>query len=289
MNAGSDPALPAAASHSRLCGRLGVLAAALHHRGNDVDTVRRPAAPASARSMPRNMPDVSAFELSAEQRYEFDVKGYFVLKAHYSPAQVARFHAGVDELQAIPLQHSAYTELGIASHHLAAAMEDPSHAVWQDAAAAVAGTVPADFELEKKFGWPKEARDLSRPPRVDHMICGTDKFDEIIRDPVLKALHRTLAGGNIYMSSTYFIEKLGPAEGGFLHNNGFPKDRHFHYEYDHTHNRFLCSSTRSVVMLSDMSTIDAGPFAAIPGSHKASFECPYDTSDACNNPMAVPV
>eukprot|EP01051_Picozoa_sp_SAG22_P004415 SAG22_NODE_236_length_14254_cov_3.426492_2_plen_85_part_00 len=32
-----------------------------------------------------------------------------------------------------------------------------------------------------------------------------------------------------------------------------------------------------------------GPFAAIPGSHKASFECPYDTSDACNNPMAVPV
>ena len=66
-----------------------------------------------------------------------------------------------------------------------------------------------------------------------------------------------------------YIEKRGPAPGGGMHNAGYPKDRHFHYEYDRTFDRFLCSSTRSVVILSDMTTIESGPFACIPGSHKA--------------------
>ena len=183
------------------------------------------------------------------------------------------------------------------------------------------------------------------------MICGSGKFDLIVRDPLLRALHQTLAGGNMYLSSTYFIEKRGPAgektlarrtllhlllhhpalssasplhvscssicfstililhhllllqrrrcllllllllpiwlphaccscgssvllssppalrktpalriqpgtmhhclDGGHLHNNGFPKDRHFHYEYDHTNQRFLCSSTRSVAAVGE--------------------------------------
>lgn len=112
--------------------------------------------------------------------------------------------------------------------------------------------------------------------RVDNAICGTDKLDRIVRDPVLKTLHQTLAGGNIYISSTYYIEKWGPARGDILHNGGYPKDRRFHYEYYHTHGHFLCSSTRSVVILSDMSSIEKGPFAAISGSHKANFPCPYD-------------
>jgi len=125
------------------------------------------------------MPDTRAFTLTAEQQYEFDVKGYFVLRGHYGPESVARFHAGIDELQAIPLEYDTYKRLGIASFALAAAMEDPEHEVWD-------GSLQEEGPLR----------------RVDHMICGSDKFDEIIRDPLLKALHQTLAGGNCYMSST---------------------------------------------------------------------------------------
>ena len=55
------------------------------------------------------------------------------------------------------------------------------------------------------------------------------------------------------------------------------------------HQNDSLATASSVVILSDMSTIESGPFACIPGSHKASFECPYDVMDARNNPMAVPV
>jgi len=212
------------------------------------------------------------FELTPEQKYQFDVKGYFVLKQHYDREAVEEFHAGIDELQAIPIDYETYKKLGIASYYLDKA-EDPEHPVWS-------GEHRGDRRLNPKTGG---------VGRVDHIICGTDKFDRIVRDSNLNALHRTLAGGNFYISSTYYIEKWGPALGGKLHNNGYPKDRHFHYEYDHTHQRFLCSSTRSVVILSDMSKIENGPFAAIPGSHKANFACPYEMSDARKNPMAVPV
>ena len=213
------------------------------------------------------------FELTPEQKYEFDLRGYFVLRQHYDGAAIEEFHAGIDELQAIPIDYETYKKLGIASYHLAAAMENPEHPVWR-------GEHREDRRPNPKTGG---------VGRVDHAICGTDKFDRIVRDPMLKSLHRTLAGGNFYLSSTYYIEKWGPARGGPLHNSGYPKDRHFHYEYDHTGQRFLCSSTRSVVILTDMSKLENGPFAAIPGSHKANFPCPYEMDDARKNPMAVPV
>ena len=125
--------------------------------------------------------------------------------------------------------------------------------------------------------------------RVDHAICGTANFDRIVRDPVLKAIHTELAGGPVYLSATYYIEKVGPAPGGGLHNGGFPVDRDIHYGYDHTSGRFACKSTKSVIILSDMTRVENGPFAAIPGSHKANLSCPFDMDDATRNPMAVPV
>eukprot|EP01050_Picozoa_sp_SAG11_P046628 SAG11_NODE_23955_length_380_cov_1.103203_1_plen_111_part_10 len=41
--------------------------------------------------------------LTPEQRFEFDVRGYFVLRGHYSQAEVAAFNDGIDEVQAIPM------------------------------------------------------------------------------------------------------------------------------------------------------------------------------------------
>ena len=65
------------------------------------------------------------------------------------------------------------------------------------------------------------------------------------------------------------IEKQGPgAAGGGLHFGGYPRQRNFHYEFDHTTNRFACYSTKATIILSDMSAVEHGPFACIPGSHK---------------------
>jgi hypothetical protein len=220
------------------------------------------------------MPSTEAteFQLSPEQKYEFDLRGYIVLKGHYDAAAVAHFHAGVDELQAIPIEYETYRKLGVSSYFLGAANADPEHPFWKgehrpDRAPSPAGGVG----------------------RVDHALCGTEKLDPIVRDPVLRAVHTELAGGPVYISATYYIEKVGPAPGGGLHNGGYPIIRDIYYAYDHTNGRFACKSTKSVVILSDMSKVENGPFAAIPGSHKANFSCPFDMADAGNNPMAVPV
>jgi ectoine hydroxylase-related dioxygenase (phytanoyl-CoA dioxygenase family) len=215
----------------------------------------------------------AAFELSPEQKYQFDLQGYIVLKQHYDKDTVEELHAGIDELQAIPIDYQTYKKLGVASYALAAAMSDPQHRAWR-------GNHREDRRLNPETGG---------VGRVDHAICGTDKLDRIVRDPVLKTIHTTLAGGAIFISATYFIEKVGPVAGGGLHNGGFPVDRDIYYAYDHTNQRFACKSTKSVVILSDMTRVEDGPFAAIPGSHKANFTCPFDMSDATRNPMAVPV
>ena len=95
--------------------------------------------------------------------------------------------------------------------------------------------------------------------RVDMAICGTTRFDAIVRDPILRKIHETLAGGAVMLSATYYIEKHGPgAKGGGLHFGGFPRQRNFHYDYDHTQGRFNCFSTKATIILSDMSSVEHG-------------------------------
>lgn len=176
------------------------------------------------------------YVLSSEHAYQFDVNGFFVLRGHYNAADVAEFHRGIDELQAIPVTHAEYTKRGVAHPALHAAQADPDHDVWQ-------------------------LHDDSAPPpfRVDHAICGTSRFDRIVRDPVLRRIHETLAGGAVMLSATYYIEKHGPgAPGGGLHFGGFPRQRNFHYDFDHTNGRFNCFSTKATICLSDMSSVEHG-------------------------------
>jgi hypothetical protein len=61
-----------------------------------------------------------------------------------------------------------------------------------------------------------------------------------------------------------YIEKHGPCVGGPLHHGGFPRMRTFRYGYDQTTGKFECYSTKATIILSDMSTIEKGPFAVIP-------------------------
>ena len=213
------------------------------------------------------------FEVTPELKYELDLRGYFVLRGHYDEDAIREFHSGIDELQAIPIEYAAYQKLGVATYALAESIEDSQHPVWK-------GDHRADRPLNPKTGGLGE---------INHALCGTDRFDPIVRDPILNTIHSTLAGGAFFISATYFVEKVGPAIGGGLHNGGYPIDRNIYYAYDHTNQRFACSSTKSVVILSDMTYIESGPFAAIPGSHRANFSCPFDMSDATKNPMCVPV
>ena len=217
--------------------------------------------------------EAPAYPLSLEQKYEFDLRGFIVLRQHFDELALQEFQAGIDELQAIPIDYDTYRQLGIASHFLHSAMTNREHPFWKEPR----GTDHAPNGIHGGVG------------SVHHAICGTEKFDGIVRDPVLKSIHSELAGGPIYISATYFIEKVGPTAGGDMHNGGYPVDRDLYYGYDHTRGRFSCKSTKSVIILSDMTRIENGPFAAIPGSHKANFSCPFDMENAAQNPMAVPV
>ena len=204
-----------------------------------------------------------------------------MLRQHYPPEMVAQFDKGIDELQAIPIDFETYHRLGVASHALAAAMEDPNHAFWLEA---------LNSHDVDGVALPESQSTAVEPVRrVDMGICGTSLWDDIVTDPHLNAIHTELAGGPCNISATYYIEKQGPATGGGLHNGGFPKDKNIYYAVDQRTESFACSSTKSVVILSDMSQLEGGPFAAIPGSHKSNFRCPFDMSDATKNPMAVPV
>jgi hypothetical protein len=207
--------------------------------------------------------------LTPEQAYEFDLRGFVVLRSHYSPAQVQQLERGIDELQAIPCTHAAYTRVGVASDNLARAMEDPEHESWAAKRQALAAGTP--------------------PRRLDMGICGTADWDLMVRDESLNAIHHQLAGGACNLSATYFIEKQGPVPGGGMHNGGFPRDKNIYFQYNHHDAQFACSSTKSVAILSDMSQVEHGPFAAIPGSHKSNLRCPLPLGDPAENPLAVPV
>eukprot|EP01043_Picozoa_sp_COSAG02_P005178 COSAG02_NODE_139_length_34376_cov_233.853663_16_plen_227_part_00 len=177
------------------------------------------------------------------------MRGYYVLKGYYTAEEVATFNAGVDALQEIPVTHKNYTDLGLSLDGGIPrdAAQDPSHERWH-------GRALTELAAEKKQN------------RVDMLICGTDKFDRIVRDPQMKAIHTELAGGQCMLSNNYYIEKHGPCHGGGLHHGGFPRMRSFHYGYDHTTQKFDCYSTKATIILSDMSTIEKGPFACIPGT-----------------------
>ena len=126
---------------------------------------------------------VEQYGCTAGQMYQFDVNGFFVMKAHYNAEQVATLNAGVDELQSIPVEHAEYMRLGIAHPALTAAQADPEHEVWSKG---------------------RQEQEDGRPPlRVDMGICGTDKWDLVVRDEQLRKLHRTLAGGATMLSATY--------------------------------------------------------------------------------------
>ena len=76
--------------------------------------------------------DPTAFRaLTPTQRFEFDVRGYFVLRGHYSAAQVAQFNAGIDEVQALPKTQANFTQIGPlwSIPQDKAAMDDPTHGV----------------------------------------------------------------------------------------------------------------------------------------------------------------
>lgn len=123
-----------------------------------------------------------------------DLRGFLVLRQHFTPAQVAQFDAGVDELQAIPIDFEAYRSIGVASHSLAAAMEDPGHAFW------TAGLNSHDVD---SVALP-EAQSTAVEPvrRVDMGICGTPLWDTIVTDPYLNGVHAELAGGPCNISAT---------------------------------------------------------------------------------------
>ena len=124
------------------------------------------------------------YDLTPEQKYEFDLRGYLVLRQHFHAEAVAEFHAGIDELQAIPIDYATYTRLGVASYFLHNAMADPEHPFWKGEHRPDRAPNPATGGIG----------------RVDHAICGTAGFDRIVRDPVLNAIHTELAGGAVYLS-----------------------------------------------------------------------------------------
>ena len=183
---------------------------------------------------------MTAFDaLTPAQRFEFDVRGYFVLRGHYSPAQVAAFNAGIDEVQAVPMTHANYTRIGpmwpVPQDR--AALDDATHAHW------TARTVAEDAAERKQTS-------------MSLLIAGSTKFDPIVRDSLMKEIHRELAGGECMLSGNYYIEKHGPCPGGGLHHGGFPRMRTFRYAFDHTTGKFDCFSTKATIILSDMSTVE---------------------------------
>ena len=117
------------------------------------------------------------------QRFEFDVRGYFVLKGYYTPEEVAEFNAGIDELQQISVTQENYTKLGLSLDGGIPrdAALDPTHDRWH-------GRPLTELAAERKQN------------RIDMLICGTEKFDRIVRDPSMKAIHTELAGGQCMLS-----------------------------------------------------------------------------------------
>jgi hypothetical protein len=243
-------------------GRYGVLSAvAAHVAAGDASSLEAVVTPARRQPAPPDtlLPsdeelkcineagDPTAFRaLTPEQRFEFDVRGYIVLRGHYSAEQVAEFNAGIDEVQALPKTHANFTRIGplwdIPKDR--SAMDDPTHVHWT-------GRTIAEDAAERKTS------------SMSMLLAGSDKFDSIVRDPLMREIHRELAGGACMLSGArvellvvellvrgsaalpcntlvdyqrsvagnYYIEKFGPCPGGTMHHGGFPRMRTFHCKH----------------------------------------------------------
>ena len=53
----------------------------------------------------RSCDSASVLDLTPEQKYQIDVQGYFVLRQHFDKDALVEFQAGIDELQAIPIEY----------------------------------------------------------------------------------------------------------------------------------------------------------------------------------------
>ena len=65
----------------------------------------------------QNKREPTSYELTHEQKYEFDLQVYIVLNSHYEEQAVAEIHVGIDELQATLIDYETYSKLEIANYY----------------------------------------------------------------------------------------------------------------------------------------------------------------------------
>eukprot|EP01052_Picozoa_sp_SAG31_P015713 SAG31_NODE_1018_length_10354_cov_10.995514_1_plen_201_part_00 len=71
--------------------------------------VRAQPLPHGWQTPPKTSTREDGYKMTEEQKYQFDLNGFFILKQYYDAQSVAEFHRGIDELQAIPVDHAEYT------------------------------------------------------------------------------------------------------------------------------------------------------------------------------------
>ena len=101
----------------------------------------------------------------------------------------------IDEIQALPKTHANFTQIGplwdIPKDR--AAVDDPTHAHWT-------GRTVAEDAAERKTS------------SMSMLLAGSDKFDSIVRDPLMREIHRELAGGACMLSGAKVVHSARAAQ-----------------------------------------------------------------------------
>ena len=229
-----------------------------------------------------------------------------ILRQHYSPESVRLFNEAIDEVQNVPVTFEAYSELGLAPGGAPGEpWRDPAHAAWHGRNLLGPEARPQN-RVDNIICGTDKLDSIVRDHKMKeiHKVTAPSAFPRcanVAHTPLAGAVAQELAGGACMLSATYYIERHGPCDAGGLHHGGFPKMRTFRtcspsvdpwvsiwdverrrkierrserplactdYGFDHTSGKFACYSTKATIILSDMSAVEHGPFACIPGSHK---------------------
>ncbi len=193
------------------------------------------------------------------QRYEFDRQGFVVIENLLTKAQAARLAAAVDALE----------------EHAVARLAAPprKRSPWGP-----------EYHRDLDLGYHVQgAREEGSTVIIEDFWNADPAFDLLVgHQPTMDYVSAVVQGRATINNSEIRIRYRGNQST----NHGGTRAANGKYRYHVNPSGIDCMMVRMVYFVQDVSN-EQGAFCVIPGTHKANFDCPYDTNHPDREPGVI--
>ena len=193
------------------------------------------------------------------QRYEFDRQGFLVIEDMLTAAQAASLAVAVDALE----------------EHAVARLDAPprKRSPWG-----------AEYHRDPDLGYHVQgAREEGKTVIIEDFWNADPAFDLLLAHaPTMDYVDAVIQGRATINNSEIRFRYRGNQST----NHGGTRAVNSKYRYNVNPAGIDCMMVRMVYFVHDVSN-EQGAFCVVPGTHKANFDCPYDTNDPDLEPGVV--